>query len=156
VDPCDYWSEVLHKAAAGEVDRSSVALVDDADLLPAAANQDLADLNAMGFTVMLTATFSPTLIQRVPLVLSARGVGTGLLIAPRTFMDGDVFGVRFDVESNPPPGRSVLISGGRSMPVQLGWVPPDLPRMAEPQPGPSQLAPIWHHKAGDDPPVREA
>jgi S-DNA-T family DNA segregation ATPase FtsK/SpoIIIE len=164
MDQCGYWSELHRKAAAGEVDRSSVALVDDADLLPPAANQDLADLNAMGFTVVLTATFSPTLIQRVPLVLSARGVGRGLLIAPRTFMDGDVFGVRFDVESNPPPGRSVLISDGRSMPVQLGWVPPDLPRVSapepepppQPEPEPGQLSTPWHHKAADEPPVRDA
>ncbi|MBT2531859.1 FHA domain-containing protein [Arthrobacter sp. ISL-48] len=133
VDPCDYWAEVLGAAAAGELERGSIALVDDADLLPAAANQDLAELNAMGFAVVLTANFSPMLIQRVPLVLSARGVGTGLLIAPRTLMDGDVFGVRFDVESNPPPGRSVLIADGRSTPVQLAWAPPALPGTARPQ-----------------------
>ena len=123
-EPCDYWQEVLRKAAAGGLRRRSVALVDDADLLPAAANRDLADLNALGITVVLTATFSPMLMQRVPLVLSARGGGTGLLIAPRSFTDGDVFGVRFEVEQDPPPGRSVLISDGHAMAVQLGWVPP--------------------------------
>ncbi|MDQ0677770.1 S-DNA-T family DNA segregation ATPase FtsK/SpoIIIE [Arthrobacter pascens] len=126
-DPTDYWSRILRKAVAGEVDRGSIALVDDADLLPAVANHGLTELSAMGFTVVVTASFSPMVLQRVPLVLSARGLGTGLLIAPRTLMDGDLFGVRFDVESNPPPGRSVLISGGRSMAVQLGWVTAELP-----------------------------
>ncbi|MCU1515403.1 MAG: hypothetical protein JWQ75_124 [Pseudarthrobacter sp.] len=121
-DPCDYWSSVLRRAAAGGVDRAAVALVDDADLMPAAANQAVADLNSRGITVVLTAGFSPLLIQRVPLVLSARASGTGLLIAPRGLMDGELFGVRFEVEPNPPPGRAVLLSNGRAMPVQLGWV----------------------------------
>jgi S-DNA-T family DNA segregation ATPase FtsK/SpoIIIE len=60
----------------------------------------------------------------VPLALHARSQGTGILIAPRTFLDGDLFGVRFEAEPNPPPGRSVLIQNGRAVPVQLGWVPP--------------------------------
>jgi S-DNA-T family DNA segregation ATPase FtsK/SpoIIIE len=141
MDPSDYWREVLRQAAAGELERGSIALVDDSDLLPATANQDLADLNAMGFTVVLTASFSPMLVQRVPLVLTARGGGTGLLIAPRTLADGDVFGVRFNVESSPPPGRSVLISDGRAMDVQLGWAPPDLSGVPSQHPPPKHRPP---------------
>lgn len=164
-EPLGYWSEVRRRAAAGELDPSSIALVDDADLLPPAASQDLTDLNTMGFNIVLTAAFSPSIVQRVPLMLSARGTGTGLLIAPRTSTDGDIFGVRFEVESNAPPGRSVLISEGRSTSVQLGWVPPDLLRPAASGPGtaasaesaiPNRPSPAWHHKAGDDPPVRDA
>ena len=122
-DPCEYWSGALREAAAGTLDRQAIALVDDADLLPQSAHQDLADLNSKGISVVFTAGFSPLLVQRLPLALSARGSGCGLLIAPRSVMDGDLFGVRFDVEPNPPPGRSVLITNGRPMPVQLGWVP---------------------------------
>ncbi|WP_457962917.1 FHA domain-containing protein [Arthrobacter sp. D1-29] len=122
-NPIDYWSDILRKASAGEVDRRSTALVDDADLLPAVTHQELADLNAMGHTVVVTARFSSMLLQRVPIMLAARGLGSGLLIAPRSLLDGDFFGTRFDVEPHPPPGRAVLISDGRSMPVQLGWVP---------------------------------
>lgn len=124
-DPTAYWSGVLRQAVAGGLDRNSVALVDDADLLPPEVNRHLADLNALGITVVMTAGYSPILTQRVPLALQARSLGTGLLIAPRTFLDGDLFGVRFEAEPNPPPGRSVLIQNGRAMAVQLGWVPPD-------------------------------
>lgn len=123
VHPGDYWSGVLRRASAGEVDPGAVVLVDDGDLLPAAAKRDLADLSAMGFAAVITASYSTMLLQSFPLLLSARSQGTGLLIAPRFLADGDLFGVRFDVESNPPPGRSVLISGGGTMAVQLGWVP---------------------------------
>jgi S-DNA-T family DNA segregation ATPase FtsK/SpoIIIE len=38
-------------------------------------------------------------------------------------MDGDLFGVRFEVEANPPPGRAVLIAEGRGTPVQLAAAP---------------------------------
>ncbi|HYH77648.1 MAG TPA: FtsK/SpoIIIE domain-containing protein [Arthrobacter sp.] len=121
-DPCEYWSEALRQAAAGTVDRHAIALVDDADLLPQSAHRDLAELNSKGISVVFTAGFSPLLIQRLPLALSARGSGYGLLIAPRSMTDGDLFGVRFDVEPGPPPGRSILIANGTPMPVQLGWV----------------------------------
>lgn len=124
-EPGDYWAGVLRKALSGDVERNSVALVDDADLLPQTVNRDLADLSDLGFTVVMTAGYSPVLSQRVPLALHARNLGSGLLIGPRTFLDGDLFGVRFEVESNPPPGRSILIQNGRAMAIQLGWSPPD-------------------------------
>ncbi|WP_066292722.1 FtsK/SpoIIIE domain-containing protein [Arthrobacter sp. B6] len=123
VDPCEYWSVVLRRFAAGTMDRHSIALVDDADLLPQSAHQDLADLNGSGVTVVFTAGFSPLLVQRVPLALSARGSGSGVLISPRSIMDGDLFGVRFEVEPSPPPGRSILITNGKPMPIQLAWLP---------------------------------
>jgi S-DNA-T family DNA segregation ATPase FtsK/SpoIIIE len=124
-EPGAYWSGILRKATAGSLERNSVALVDDADLLPPDVNRDLADLITLGITVVMTVGFSPILVQRVPLALEARNLGCGILIAPRTFMDGDLLGVRFEAEPNPPPGRSVLIQNGRATAVQLGWVPPD-------------------------------
>jgi S-DNA-T family DNA segregation ATPase FtsK/SpoIIIE len=124
-DPAAYWSEILNQASTGRLSRGSVALVDDADLLPYEVNRQLTELSAFGITVVMTAGFSPTLSQRVPLALHARTLGTGVLIAPRTFLDGDLFGVRFEAEPNPPPGRSVIIQNGRAMAVQLGWVAGD-------------------------------
>lgn len=121
-DPGEYWSEALRQAAAGDVDRRAIALVDDADLLPPLAHRALAELNSKGISLVFTAGFSPLLIQRLPLALSARGTGYGLLIAPRSMTDGDLFGVRFDVEPSPPPGRGILFANGRPMPVQLAWV----------------------------------
>jgi S-DNA-T family DNA segregation ATPase FtsK/SpoIIIE len=118
-----YWSGVLAAAGTGRLDKDAVLLVDDADLLSPEASRSLMDLHGRGWTVVMTAAFSPSLIQRAPLAAAARGHGTGILIAPRTVMDGDFFGVRFEVEANPPPGRAVLISGGRAAPVQLAAGP---------------------------------
>lgn len=122
--PASFWTSTLRRAEAGELAPFPVALVDDADLLPPEAKCILTDLNALGLTVVLTAGFSPLLSQRLPLVHQARSLGTGVLIAPRSMMDGDFFGVRFEPEPNPPPGRSVLVQHGLALPVQLGWVPP--------------------------------
>ncbi|WP_309233300.1 FtsK/SpoIIIE domain-containing protein [Pseudarthrobacter sp. AB1] len=124
-DPGAYWSGILRQATAGGLERNSVALVDDADLLLQDVTRDLADLNTFGITVVMTAGYSPILAQRVPLALQARNLGCGILIAPRTFLDGDLLGVRFEAEPNPPPGRSILIQNGRATAVQLGWVPLD-------------------------------
>jgi S-DNA-T family DNA segregation ATPase FtsK/SpoIIIE len=123
-EPTAYWSEVLYQASTGSLEKASVALVDDADLLSHEVNRQLLELNALGTTVVMTAGYSPTLSQRVPLALHARNLGAGVLIGPRTFLDGDLFGVRFEAEPNPPPGRSVLIQNGRALAVQLGWAPP--------------------------------
>jgi S-DNA-T family DNA segregation ATPase FtsK/SpoIIIE len=144
-DPCEYWSGALHEADSGIIDRRAIALVDDADLLPPSVHQDLADLNTKGISVVFTAGFSPLLIQRLPLALSARGSACGLLIAPRSVTDGDLFGVRFDVEQSPPAGRSVLITNGRPKPVQLGWLP-----------GTIELSGAEPQTAGGEPPVRDA
>lgn len=114
-----YWAGILLGAVAGTLDRDAVLLVDDADTLTPEATRHLAELHGLGWTVLLTAGFSPTLVHRVPLAAHARGHGTGILIAPRNIMDGDFFGVRFEVDPNPPPGRAVLISGGQATPVQL-------------------------------------
>ena len=115
----NYWAGLRVRADAGELSRDAVLLVDDADMLTPEATRHLMDLHSLGWTVLLTAGFSPTLVQRVPLAAHARGHGNGILIAPRNIMDGDFFGVRFEVDSNPPPGRAILISGGRATPVHL-------------------------------------
>lgn len=124
IDSQVYWSGIVDQATAGSLNRGSVALVDDADLLPYGVNRHLADLNALGIAVVMTAGFSPALPQRVPLALQARNLGSGVLIGPRSVLDGDLFGVRYEPEPNPPPGRSVLIHGGRAMAIQLGWAAP--------------------------------
>lgn len=115
----NYWARILLRAEAGTLSKDAVLLVDDADILTPDAARPLVHLHGLGWTVLLTAGFSPTLVQRVPLAAHARGHGTGILIAPRSLMDGDFFGVRFDVDPSPPPGRAVVISDGRATPVQL-------------------------------------
>ena len=115
----DYWAAVRAEAAADRLSREAMLLADDADLLSPVANRHLLELHSLGWAVILTAGFSPAIVQRVPVALDARSHGAGVLICPRSIMDGDFFGLRFEVEADPPPGRAVLFSDGRSTPVQL-------------------------------------
>ncbi|MFF1881038.1 FtsK/SpoIIIE domain-containing protein [Pseudarthrobacter sp. NPDC058196] len=117
----DFWRGVLQQAEAGELSPDTLLLVDDVDLLDAPAVKDLGHLNALGYSLVVTASFSPVLPQRVPLIMNARAAGLGLLLCPRSIADGDLFGVRFEVETNPPPGRGILVSAGRSCALQVGW-----------------------------------
>ncbi|MET3808935.1 FtsK/SpoIIIE domain-containing protein [Arthrobacter sp. UYEF3] len=119
----DYWSGVLAQAGAGNLDRSAVLLADDVDLCGRQTNDSLLELNSLGWTVVFSAGFGPALPQRVPLALPARSQGKGILIGPRSLMDGDLFGVRFEPESRPPAGRAVVISDGAATAVQLALAP---------------------------------
>ncbi|MDT0167636.1 FtsK/SpoIIIE domain-containing protein [Pseudarthrobacter sp. BRE9] len=120
-DAGDFWKDVLGQAEGGGLPRETVLLVDDVDLLAPPAVRALEQLNALGYSLVVTSAYSPMLFQRVPLVMNARAAGVGLLLGPRSMADGDLFGVRFEVEANAPPGRGVLISGGRSSPLQVAW-----------------------------------
>ncbi|MET3933348.1 FtsK/SpoIIIE domain-containing protein [Arthrobacter sp. OAP107] len=117
--PGDFWSEVHRDAVEGRLPKDAILLVDDADLLPAAPQQNLMDLNSRGWAVIFSAAFSQSLVQRVPLALAARSGGRGILIAPRNPLDGDIFGLRIDPDSHPPPGRALFVADGAAMPVQL-------------------------------------
>ncbi|CAN7418672.1 FtsK/SpoIIIE domain-containing protein [Arthrobacter sp. LjRoot78] len=129
-----YWADVLASADAGTLNKDWVLLVDDADMLTPESHRHLEALHGFGLRVILTAGFSPSLSQRVPLAARARGQGAGILIAPRHINDGDFFGIRFEVEANPPAGRAVIIAEGRAVPVQLaagpgpGVTTPEAPR----------------------------
>ena len=118
-DPDDYWAEIHAETTAGRFGRDSVLLVDDADRLASSTSQKLLQMNTLGCPVVLSANYGQPLLQRAPLAMAARNGGTGILIAPRSNMDGDLFGVRFELELNPPPGRAVLLADGRATPVQL-------------------------------------
>lgn len=115
----DYWAGIYRAAVEGRLAKDAVLLVDDVDLLPAPVNQQLLELNTLGWAVIMSSGYGHALVQRVPLAMNARHCGSGILIAPRSPMDGDLFGIRFELEPNPPPGRAVLLANGRAMPVQL-------------------------------------
>ncbi len=123
-DPDLYWSELHTTALAGTLDRTAILLADDLDQQSPNTNALLLTLNSLGWTVVFTAAFGTSLQHRVPLALTARSQGRGILIRPRTLMDGDLFGVRFDLETNPPPGRAVVISEGSASAVQLAGPEP--------------------------------
>lgn len=121
----EFWAGILRQAEDGSLLRETTLLVDDADQLPPPALRDLDHLHSLGHSLVVSAAYSPMLFQRVPLMMTARASGVGLLLGPRSMADGDLFGVRFDVESNAPPGRAVLISGGRAVSFQVAWAGTD-------------------------------
>jgi S-DNA-T family DNA segregation ATPase FtsK/SpoIIIE len=118
-DPSRYWYGLHASALAGTLDRTAIALADDADLLTPEANSALAALHSLGWRIILTAGFGPAFGLRVDLAAIARGQGRAVLICPRGLMDGEPFGVRIETEHSPPPGRAVVISEGCATPVQL-------------------------------------
>jgi S-DNA-T family DNA segregation ATPase FtsK/SpoIIIE len=50
-------------------------------------------------------------------------------------MDGDLFGLRYELEPDPPPGRAVLLADGRAMAVQLAASRPEDVSAGEPLAG---------------------
>jgi S-DNA-T family DNA segregation ATPase FtsK/SpoIIIE len=118
-DPAEYWAGLHARARGGGLSREAVLLADDLDLQSEDTSRHLLGINGLGWTVVLTAGFSPALQQRVPLVQCARRNGTGILLCPRSLLDGELFGVRLELDVSPPPGRGVLISGGLAVAVQL-------------------------------------
>lgn len=125
-DADSYWSGLAAAETSVELAPGALALVDDADRLSPAAHNSLLDLNKLGVTMVLAAGFSSTVAQRVPLMLQARSNGTGVLICPRSILDCDFFGVRFDLEARPTAGRAAVISGGKAVLTQLGALTPRL------------------------------
>jgi S-DNA-T family DNA segregation ATPase FtsK/SpoIIIE len=122
-DPERHWSRTQDAALAGTLDPAAVLLADDLDLQSSETNSRLLLLNSLGWRVVLTAGYNPGIRQRVPLVQNAAAQGRGVLIAPRGLMDGELFGVRYESEPSPPPGRAVVIADGRSRVVQLAFDP---------------------------------
>lgn len=116
-----FWADMLLQAGSGSLPREALLLVDDIDQLAPSALRDVGQLHALGHSLVVTAGYSPALLHRVPLLMNARSSGVGILLGPRSIADGDLFGIRFDVESNPPPGRAALITGGRAVPLQVAW-----------------------------------
>ncbi|ACL40391.1 FHA domain containing protein [Pseudarthrobacter chlorophenolicus A6] len=123
-EPNRFWTSLLLDPASRTAAGRRILIADDADHLSPDALTALAELQSRGHTVLLTANYNPLLLQRLPLVMASRAHGAGLLLAPRSLADGDLFGVRFEAEPAAPPGRAVLISGGASAALQVAWTPP--------------------------------
>ncbi|MDP9692733.1 UNVERIFIED_ORG: S-DNA-T family DNA segregation ATPase FtsK/SpoIIIE [Arthrobacter globiformis] len=115
----DFWAAVHRDAVEGSLPRDAILLVDDADMLPAISQQQLVELNSRGWAIVFSAAFGQSLMQRVPLAMAARSGGRGILIAPRSPLDGDIFGLRIDPDPHPPPGRALLVADGTAVPIQL-------------------------------------
>ena len=122
-EPDRFWTSLRLDPASRAAAGCRILIADDADQLSADALTALAELQSRGHTVLLTANYNPLLLQRLPLVMASRAHGAGMLLAPRSMADGDLFGVRFEAEPTAPPGRAVLISGGGSAVLQVAWAP---------------------------------
>ncbi|MDQ0030202.1 FtsK/SpoIIIE domain-containing protein [Arthrobacter bambusae] len=119
VDPDAFWTEFHRDARRKLVGAAVIPLVDDADRLSSETGVLLAELPAMGFTVVATAGHSPALPQRTPLASLARNHGSGILLGNRAPNAGDFFGVRVGVDHAAPPGRAVLIDNGETRCLQI-------------------------------------
>ncbi|MEA5453098.1 FtsK/SpoIIIE domain-containing protein [Sinomonas sp. JGH33] len=132
-DRTDTLAAVTTAIDAGEV---PILVVDDADRLTASEHQRLRSALDAGAAVVATASFSPSLYTQCPLALRARRSGIGIAILPRSPSDGEAFGVRIDPPVGGPPGRAVVVVGGRTVDAQLGWAEP-IRVTREASPGPS-------------------
>ncbi len=123
-EPASSWRSV----GSGSPDPAGcVLLVDDADTLPAECQQVLASWVALGAAAVLASGPGSPLLTRNPLALQARASGRGLYLAPRNPSDGDFFGVRFDLDGRPGPGRAFAVEQGSAVELQVFRVPPRVP-----------------------------
>lgn len=116
-----FWATVARSATTGSLDPASILIVDDADLLDPEGRAALAALAGRTRGVILTATSGPALLQRLPLAAEVQASGMGLILAPRTPLDGDILGVRLEIETSPRAGRGVIVRGNRVVQVQVAF-----------------------------------
>ena len=69
----------------------------------------------------MTAMSGSALLQRLPLAGEVQANGMGLILAPRTPLDGDILGVRLETENSPRAGRGVIVRGNRVVQVQVAF-----------------------------------
>ncbi|MBG6182083.1 S-DNA-T family DNA segregation ATPase FtsK/SpoIIIE [Arthrobacter sp. CAN_A214] len=137
VDPSSYW-RLLERGSGNPDPRRCVLLVDDADALPTDVQPVLASWVALGAAAVLTVVPGASLPIRVPLALQARATGRGLCLAPRSPLDGDFLGVRFDLDGRPGPGRAFLVERGTVVELQIFRRPPGpSPLLRAPRAAPS-------------------
>lgn len=112
-DPVVFWE------AAAETDAEGLLLlIDDAEHLPRHSQQELTKMLAAGARTVLSC--SPSVqAAGFPAISSMRTNPLGVVLGPRTQSDGDVFGLRLDVDGTPPPGRGILVSSGSLKEIQI-------------------------------------
>lgn len=113
-DPQLFWK----RAAALGTDSNDLLLVDDADRLPRETHQHFPAMLTTGARAVFASVPSP-LIATSPALSPLRISPLGVVLGPRSPTDGDVFGLRLDVDGMPPPGRGILVDSRRSVEIQL-------------------------------------
>ena len=122
-DPAAYWRASGSRPPLVTDPARCLLLIDDAETLPDALHPILEACLASGARAVFTAGHRFLLTQR-PLARLARAAGRGVVLAPRSEIDGEVFGVRLEPgDGIGPPGRAVVLDSGRQLPVQLAQGP---------------------------------
>ncbi len=122
-DPSAFWRAAGSRPPLATDPPRCLLLIDDAETLPEDLHPILEAFLASGARAVLTAGPRFLLGQR-PLARLARAAGRGVILAPRSETDAEVFGVRLEPpEGIGPPGRAVVLDSGRQLPVQLAQVP---------------------------------
>ncbi|WP_416404459.1 FtsK/SpoIIIE domain-containing protein [Arthrobacter sp. LFS091] len=117
-DTGSFWASIADQAEAGALDPNSILLVDDADAMNAEGRHALTALTGRVRGIVLTATTGPALVHHLPLAGDVRSFGTGVVLAPSTPHDGELFGVRLDDVGAARPGRGFVIQGKEVTPYQ--------------------------------------
>jgi S-DNA-T family DNA segregation ATPase FtsK/SpoIIIE len=125
----EYWRGALVRGPLCTEPARCLLVIDDAEALAPDLHQLLDSAVAAGARAVLAAAPGFLLLQ-VPLARRARAADQGLVLAPRTPADGEVFGVRLEagqaVRAGPAgrtPGRAVLLRSGGQEEVQLALNP---------------------------------
>ncbi|WP_430269195.1 FtsK/SpoIIIE domain-containing protein [Pseudarthrobacter sp. J1738] len=112
-------STLREQQIEGSLPADSILVIDDVEQLEIQGQHLLMELHHGGLTMVLATVFSPVLLSRVPVSMNARSSGCGIILAPRSVNDADIFGLRFDVEPRGPRGRGVLISRNEAISAQF-------------------------------------
>ncbi|MFI2563221.1 FtsK/SpoIIIE domain-containing protein [Paenarthrobacter sp. NPDC018779] len=116
--PGPFWAKAATDFQSESCDPECLLLVDDADTLDPEARQALASLMGQTRGIILTATTSPALHRRLPLIDDVQASRMGIVLAPGSPLDADILGVRLPVEGQAIPGRGLRISGNELLPFQ--------------------------------------
>ncbi|MFK0001356.1 FtsK/SpoIIIE domain-containing protein [Paenarthrobacter sp. NPDC090522] len=116
--PGPFWAKAALGFLSGSCDPECLLLVDDADTLDPEARQALASLVGKTRGIIMTATTSPALHRKLPLIDDVQASRMGIVLAPGSPLDADILGVRLPVDGQAIPGRGLRISGKELVPFQ--------------------------------------
>ncbi len=112
-DPEAYWQRA--SKVAGPED---LLLIDDADQLSRETHHTLAAMVSTGARAVFAGSPSPAL-GTSPALARLRVNPLGVILGPRAQTDGEIFGLRVDVDGKAPPGRGILVNSRGSTEIQI-------------------------------------
>jgi S-DNA-T family DNA segregation ATPase FtsK/SpoIIIE len=124
--PLVSWRDA-HALTAGDLpsDCAGRAVVADSadELLDTRAHDLLRDVSReverQGALLVVGANATTLMTQFRGVATEVARERTGILLGPRSALEGDLFGLRLRADPPAPPGRGFLIRRGRAVPVQV-------------------------------------